>query len=254
MVLITGGVGGIGRAIARVFAASSDKAVVVVDRNRPAPAEAAARVRYLTADVCNRGELARVLEQVSEVDVLVCCAGIQRHGLVGDQPVSEWREVIDVNLAGVYHTVDELVGRMAAGGAIVFIGSVAGSLGFAGRAAYSTAKAGLNGLMRSLAVELAPRGIRVNVVSPGFTRTAMIEQRLQSGALDLDSMLAAVPLARLAEPEDVAAAVSFLASDAAAFITGQDLAVDGGFSSRGLSEPPNERLMAESRRQTIELC
>jgi NAD(P)-dependent dehydrogenase (short-subunit alcohol dehydrogenase family) len=239
-IVITGGARGIGAAVAHSFAADGSDRVVVIDLldSASAAADANPDVRYLHADVREGDALARAVAQVSEIDVLVCCAGIQRHGVVGEQPTTEWQEVLDVNLAGAYRTIEKAVPRIVDGGTIVLIGSIAGSFGLPGRAAYCTSKAGLLGLMRALAVELSPRLIRVNVVSPGFTRTPMLEEPAARGALNIDALLRTVPLRRLAEPSEIAAAVVFLASTASSFITGQELAVDGGFSSLGLSDRP----------------
>jgi NAD(P)-dependent dehydrogenase (short-subunit alcohol dehydrogenase family) len=196
-------------------------------------------VRYLTLDVTDAAQVKVTFSSFERVDVLVNNAGIQRVGMVGEQPVDEWLKVIATNLSGPYFCSREVLACMPDGGAIVFVASVAALVGLPGRSAYSAAKAGLLGLTRVMSVELASRRIRVNAVCPGFTSTPLIQQGIDDGSLETEWMLERVPLARLAEPREIADAVRFLASDEATFITGQGLVIDGGWSVQGVNRAPD---------------
>jgi len=129
--------------------------------------------------------------------------------------------------------------RKVGGGAIVSIASAAGIVGIPGRAPYSAAKAGIMGLTRSLAVEVAPHNIRVNAIAPGFTRTPLVQQALDDGSLTEDWMLLEVPLDRLAGAAEIARPAVFLASEEASYITGQCIVVDGGWTVQGVSDRPD---------------
>jgi NAD(P)-dependent dehydrogenase (short-subunit alcohol dehydrogenase family) len=229
---VTGGARGIGAAIAAAFADDGDD-VVVLDRDAPeAPLAGASHVR---ANVADPASVERAFAGLERVHVLVNNAGIARSGPVDRQPASEFLEVIATNLSGAFLCAAQAVRRMPDGGSVISIASTVGPhVGLPGRGAYSAAKAGLVGLTRSWSVELAPRGIRVNAVCPGWTRSALLQQGLDSGTLQLDRMLPRVPAGRLGEPDDVAGVVRFLASDAASYITGQAIVVDGGWSVQGI--------------------
>jgi 3-oxoacyl-[acyl-carrier protein] reductase len=136
------------------------------------------------------------------------------------------------------HSSHDQMMRRQEGGAIIHVASVAAFVGRPGRTPYTAAKAGLLGLTRVMAVELAPLGIRVNAVAPGFTRTGLVDQALHDGSLREEWMTYRVPMGRLATPEEIAQAVRFLESDEAAFITGQHLAVCGGWSVQGIGSAP----------------
>ena len=246
VVVVTGGGRGIGEEICRWFLRNGDE-VIVLDVS--APAAGLPGVRYEEVDISHAAAVRQVFTRVPRVDVLINNAGIQRVGLVGEQPIQSWLEVIGVNLNGAYFCCDQAVKRMGDGGSIVFIASVAGMIGLPGRAAYSAAKAGLISLTRVLSVELAPRRIRVNAVSPGFTRTALVQQGLDDGSLELGRMVARVPLARLAEAGEIAEAVGFLSDERSSYITGQSLVVDGGWSVQGLHSPEDghgDRLVGDA--------
>jgi NAD(P)-dependent dehydrogenase (short-subunit alcohol dehydrogenase family) len=181
------------------------------------------------------------------VDVLVNNAGIQRVGLTGELPYEDWAAVIGTHLTGMFLCSSQALPRMVsqgAGGAIVSIASTAGFVGLPGRGPYCAAKAGIMGLTRAMSLEAAPARIRVNAVAPGFTRTEMLQQGLDSGALREDWMLERVPLKRLAESDEIAGVVRFLASDAAGYVTGQTIVVDGGWTIQGISEAPDALLAA----------
>lgn len=225
-VLVTGGNRGIGLAVAREFAVGGDNVAVTYRGARP-PAE----LHGLRCDVTDTGEVDTAFGEVEErqgpVQVLVANAGVNRDQLLATMSEDEFTSVLDTNLTGAYRVAKRAVRPMmrARGGRIIFVSSVVGFLGSAGQANYAAAKAGLVGFARSLARELGSRGITVNVVTPGFVRTGMTEELSEQRQ---EQIRAAIPLGRYAESGEVAAVVSFLASDAAAYITGAVIPVDGG--------------------------
>jgi 3-oxoacyl-[acyl-carrier protein] reductase len=228
-VLVTGGSRGIGRAIA-VELARAGASVVVGYRLGQAEAEAVAAEidgRAVQADVGNPEEAKRLVDEAGELDLLVNNAGVTRDGLLARMSDEDWQAVLAANLGGVFHTCRAVVRGMIKRreGAIVNVSSIVGLHGNPGQTNYAASKAGIIGFTKSLARELGNRGIRANVVAPGYVRTRLTDV-LPADAREL--MLANTPLGRLGEPEDVAAAVRFLCSDAAAFITGEVLLVDGG--------------------------
>ena len=225
-VLVTGGNRGIGRAIAEAFVAQGDK-VAVTTRNGGAP-DGALDVR---CDITDAEQVDAAFAQVEEahgpVEVLVANAGITQDTLLLRMSEEDWSSVIDTNLTGSYR----LAKRAAKGmlrlkrGRIVFVSSVVGLLGSAGQVNYAASKAGLVGMARSIARELGSRSITANVVAPGFVETDM------TGVLTDEQkalIKAQVPLQRYASPDEVAAAVTWLASDGAAYVTGAVIPVDGG--------------------------
>ncbi len=240
--VVTGGARGIGDAIVQALL-EWGAGVVVLDK--VAPAEARAGVRYLEADVSDPQSVSAAFATVDgdegRVDVLVNNAGIQRAGLIGRISFEDWSDVIGTHLTGTFNCCSQAVPRMirgGRGGAIVNIASVAGFLGLPGRGPYCAAKAGIMGLTRALALEVAELGIRVNAVAPGFTRTALLQQALDDGSLTEGWMTQRVPQRRLGTPEEIAQAVRWLAGDDAAFVTGQSLPVDGGWTIQGISAAP----------------
>ncbi|MXG88757.1 3-oxoacyl-ACP reductase FabG [Nocardioides flavescens] len=225
-VLVTGGNRGIGRAIAEAFLAQGDK-VAVTTRNGGAP-EGALDVRCDVTDPEQvEAAFATVEEAHGPVEVLVANAGITHDTLLLRMSEDDWSSVIDTNLTGSYR----LAKRAAKGmlrlrrGRIVFVSSVVGLLGSAGQVNYAASKAGLVGMARSIARELGSRSITANVVAPGFVETDM------TGVLTDEQkalIKAQVPLQRYAQPAEVAQAVTWLASDGAAYVTGAVIPVDGG--------------------------
>lgn len=234
-VVVTGGARGIGDTILRTFVASG---AVGHSLDAMEPDNLISGVNYLTGDVGLPEDVERMFAAIPRVDVLVNNAGIQRAGLVGTQETSEWRRVIDVNLIGAYDCIRCAYPKMASGGSIISIASVAAFVGLPGRSAYAAAKAGMLGMTRSLAVEFAARSITVNAVCPGFIHTAFVDGAIENGSLNLAAMMERVPLNRMGRTNEIAEAVSFLASDNARYITGQSITVDGGWTIQGLNQVP----------------
>ena len=227
--LVTGGSRGIGRAIALELARAG-AAVTVGFRSDAEEAERVAEEaggRALRADVSDPGEAAKLVADTGELDILVNNAGLTRDGLLARMPDADWRDVIETNLSSVFYTCRATARSMLKRrtGSIVNVSSVVGLHGNPGQTNYSASKAGIIGFTKALARELGSRGVRANVVAPGYISTRLTNELPE----DLRAlMLTNTPLGRLGEPEDVAGAVRFLCSDAAAFITGEVLLVDGG--------------------------
>jgi meso-butanediol dehydrogenase/(S,S)-butanediol dehydrogenase/diacetyl reductase len=239
-VLITGGAGGIGTATVERFLDEGAR-VVVLDRDEEALREVQRRVPLsgaISADVSDPDDVRRAFRELDAVlgglDVLINNAGISvRHPFLDITP-QEWRDVLDVNLSGVFYVAQQAARRMLdnAGGVILNMGSTNGLMGYPYYADYNASKAGVIELTRSMALELAPT-VRVNAVCPGFILTPMQEAEY---SLEMQRAFAQkLPLKRLGRPADVAALFAFLASDDAAFITGQCFVLDGGEIAGGLA-------------------
>ena len=236
--VVTGGSRGIGRAIALRLATQGADVCFSYRGNVAAAEETAAAIRALgrravavQADVADPEAadalIKTAIAELGKVDILVNNAGITRDDLIMRMSIDAWKEVLDTNLSGAFYAIKAVTRPMlkARGGRIINITSVSGQAGQMGQANYSSAKAGLIGLTKATARELASRGITVNAVAPGFVLTELT-QDLPQGLMG--QITERTPLGRFGTPEEIASAVAFLASDEAAYITGQVLAVDGG--------------------------
>lgn len=237
IVVVTGGCRGIGKAIVETFL-SEGALVYAWDYKVPAPdevfiedAELSQRVRIVQVDVASiesvEAAAKKAIEESGKVDILVNNAGITKDNLIIRMSEADWDAVLDTNLKGAFLCTKALVRSMMnqKWGRIINISSIVGEIGNAGQANYSASKAGLIGLTKSLAKELAGRNILVNAIAPGYIRTAMTEKLSNE---QREMFLKNIPLKREGEPTDIAKVVLFLASDDASYITGQVLNVDGG--------------------------
>jgi 3-oxoacyl-[acyl-carrier protein] reductase len=236
--LVTGGSRGIGRAICMELAREGAKVVVNYAGSAPAAEEVVAAIRELGGEaIAVQGDVASfedaekmvaaTVETFGAIDILVNNAGITRDNLLIRMKEEDWDAVINTNLKGVFNCTKAVAKPMmkARKGRIINITSVVGQIGNPGQANYVSAKAGVIGLTKSNAKELAPRNITVNAIAPGYIETDMTDKLGE----DVKSKLfEAIPLSRMGRPEDIANAVAFLASDKATYITGQVLNVDGG--------------------------
>ena len=228
VVLVTGGSRGIGAACVAWFVARGDR---VAYTSRTAPADRGDGSLGLACDVTRPDEVeaafAALEDRFGPAEVLVSNAGITRDTLIARMGEEAWGSVIDTNLTGAYRVARRAVAKMLRlhRGRIIFVSSVGAFIGLPGQANYAASKAGLVGMARALAREVASRSITVNVVAPGLVATDMIETL---GAERIEQMKALVPLGRTATPEEIADAVGFLASRGAGYITGAVLPVDGG--------------------------
>ncbi len=241
--IITGGSNGIGRACAKRLASEGARVAVVdfceveaaqglIDEAKELPGE----IRAFQADVRDADRANELIDQLMEeweqIDVMVNSAGIVRDGLMGAMTRQQWLDVVEVNLGGTFnycHAVTKPM-MMNRSGAIVNLSSTAAEFASRGQVNYAASKGGVNGLTRSLAKELAGRKVRVNAVAPGMIETGMSAAVRSLAGPKLKEV---IPLKRVGQPEEIAQAVTFLASDDASYITGQILRVDGGLSLGG---------------------
>ena len=229
LALVTGASRGIGHAIAQELARAGASVVVGYRSGKDEAEELAAQIggRAIQADVSSAEDAKRLIEEAGDVDVLVNNAGLTRDGLLARMSDDDWRTVIDTNLGSVFYTCRAVTRPMMKkrSGSIVNISSVVGVHGNFGQANYAASKAGIIGFTKSLARELGSRGVRANVVAPGYVKTALTDVLPEEAT---QAMIQNTPPGRVAEPEEIAGAVRFLASDQASFITGEVLLVDGG--------------------------
>jgi 3-oxoacyl-[acyl-carrier protein] reductase len=229
LALVTGASRGIGRAIAEELARAGATVVLGYRSGKDEAEELAAAIggRAVQADVSSSEEAKRLVAEAGDVDVLVNNAGLTRDGLLARMSDDDWRTVIETNLSSVFYTCRAVTRPMMKkrGGSIVNISSIVGVHGNWGQTNYGASKAGIIGFTKSLARELGSRNIRANVVAPGYVKTALTDVLPEEATA---AMVKQTPLGRVADPEEIAGAVRFLASDQASFITGEVLLVDGG--------------------------
>lgn len=241
--LVTGGSRGIGRAIVETLAAEGAAVTFVYQSNAQAAEAVVAELKgkgcdvaAVQADVRSKSAVDKVVEDFlasrQRVDILVNNAGIIRDTLLIQMTEEQWRDVIETNLNSVYNFCQAVYRPMmsARSGRIVNMSSVAAHFGNKGQANYAASKGGIEGFTRCLAKELASRGVTVNAVAPGFIETDMTQAVRNAAESEIKK---SIPLKRLGRPDDIAQAVLFLASDAASYVTGQILTVDGGLTLGG---------------------
>jgi len=235
--VVTGGSRGIGRAITKAFLLEGAVVYAISTREAPDPGELieaaldGGSFHWEKGDVTNEAEMNAIIEKVIQahgrIDILVNNAGITKDGLVFRMPLSDWDAVIAANLTSVF-----ILSRAAArqmirqrAGSIINVSSVVGIRGNGGQTNYSASKAGIIGFTKSLAKEVASRGVRVNALAPGYIETDMTDKLPEEAR---KALLTQIPLGRPGRPEEVASCALFLASDASSYITGQVLGIDGG--------------------------
>ena len=240
--LVTGASRGIGLAIARRFC-QAGASVVVCGRSEDTIQSVAReltaegfQVKAVVADISNRDEVdglvAFTLDQFSKIDILVNNAGVTQDTLLMRMKDDDWNRVIQTNLTGTFYCTRSVIRPMIRqkSGRIINISSIVGTIGNAGQANYAASKAGIIGFTKSVAKEVASRGVTANVIAPGFITTDMTAQLSEA---DRERMLELIPLSRLGIPEDIAEATFFLGSSGAGYITGQVIHVNGGMGMNG---------------------
>jgi len=230
-VVVTGAARGIGAAIAQRF--KEEGALVVgVDLDETG------LEHQVIGDVRDEAVIEEACAK-AEVDTFVANAGVTGPGKSVDYPIEEWDRLMSIHATAAFLGARTAAKRMTNGGSVVMISSINGHLGFGERAAYCAAKAAVQGLVRALAVEWAPRGIRVNAVSPGSIATEMAAAMMASKHASPELFLSRIPMGRFGKPEEIADAVYYLASERASYITGVTLPVDGGWLANGLPSMDN---------------
>lgn len=247
VVFNTGAANGIGRAMSHAFARHGAR-LMLLDLNEEGLVAAKAEllasyphlevetvVASITDDVAIEQAMAVTIARFKRVDVLLNNAGVSMNKPSLEVTGEEWRRAIDIDLSGVFYCSQSAARRMVTqgGGVILSTASMFGLISAARRAAYCASKAAVVSLCKTLAVEWAPYNIRVNSICPGYIQTALVENLIERGALDAQVITQRTPLNRLGRPEEIAEMALFLASDAAAFVTGNAMVADGGFTANG---------------------
>lgn len=231
--LVIGGIGGIGGAVSERFAGEGAQVYATSRKGAESPSESAGmgRIRPVRADASDKADLQRVFDRIrseqGRIDILVVNAGLSEYAPLEDISEDHFDRTFGLNVRSLVFAVQGAVNLMQPGGTIVLIGSIAGDIGTKGYGVYGATKAAVRSFTRTWANEVASKGIRVNVVSPGPTDTAMMASASQEVR---DALSGMIPLGRMGRPDEVAAAVLFLASDESSFTTGAELAVDGGMA------------------------
>ncbi len=234
-IVVTGGTRGIGAQTVKMFAAEGAN-IICTGRNKAKLSElqkkAPDNVKYVQLDLDDEESVISFiscLSDLSSLDILINNAGINKIARLEDIPLSDFKSVMEVNVNGPFH-ISKMAGKlmMKKGGHIVNIASIWSNITKEGRTSYSTSKAALVGLTRSLAVDLASYGVLVNAVSPGFTATDLTRQSLT--VHEIAELESKIPYKRMAEPKEIAELVLFLSSSKNTYITGQNVVIDGGFS------------------------
>lgn len=230
---VTGGSSGLGASVVAWIRENGGVAVVLdISEHPPVPS---GNVHFIRCDVSSTADVNRAFAEISDtfgkLDALTNCAGVAKPEVSSQLSDDGWHQLIDIHLGGTMRCCRAAFQLLkASGGSIVNVSSVAANLVVARRLAYNSAKAGVDGITRTLAVEWAEFGIRVNSVAPGYILTAMTESLLASGELDAGPITRRTPLGRFGVPEEIASVIGFLHSDGASFITGSTFVADGGLS------------------------
>jgi 3-oxoacyl-[acyl-carrier protein] reductase len=243
VIIISGGAGGIGSEVSDRLSRQG-ASLVIADLHASEAQAQAARLEAqggqaigLACDITSPAQCESAadaaLEKFARLDGIVNCAGISKPHDSLTLPPADWARMIDIQLNGAFYFAQACARKMSSGAAIVFITSTNAEAAFPRRAAYCCGKAGVAMLTKVLAIEWAEKGIRVNAVGPAYVATEMTQRNIAAGNVDEAQIKARIPLGRLAQPADVADAVSFLLSDKASFITGHSLYVDGGWLAYG---------------------
>jgi len=237
--IVTGASKGIGNAVAEAFLRNGAVVYAIsrsegdLEKLKTAAAEAGTEVFFKAADVSDEAAITAVVKEIIKesggLDIVVNNAGITRDGLIARMPATAWDEVLKVNLASAFYVCKAVSMHLLSrkGGSIINMSSIVGLHGNAGQTNYSASKAGLIGLTQSLAQELAPRGVRVNAICPGFINTEMTDKLTDEQKSGLFNR---IPMGRMGKPEEIAGAALWLASDLSTYVTGQAITVDGGMT------------------------
>ena len=234
-ILITGATGGIGRSIVKSFDGDNNNLLIIGTNENKLNAlsqELKSSTKYLACDFNDYRNVRKITTKISEeldnkIDILINNAGITRDNLTLRMKEEEWNSVINLNLSTTFFLTKEILRFMVKNrfGRIINISSVVGSSGNLGQANYAASKAGLEGMTKSIALEVASRGITVNCIAPGFIKTAMTSEILEKYE---DKVINSIPVKRIGVPDDISSLTKFLASDKASYITGQTFHVNGG--------------------------